>query len=186
MIQLAISWGAKVITTASTSAEFNFLQSLSPQIDRVIDLASENFVDVVMEETDHMGVDLLVHVDIVKFADPLTNPTCSFDLSSIKKRDYIKCLAPQGTWIVSTELQLDPPETALLLMKSASVAFLLDQTWLLAPSQSGRLLHILNDLLDKVSRGILRVKIAQSVPLERARQAIKEADAHLGCTLLKP
>jgi NADPH:quinone reductase-like Zn-dependent oxidoreductase len=186
LIQLALSWGAKVITTASTSAEFNFLQGLSTQIDRVIDLSSENFVNAIMEETNSMGVDLLIHSDVVKMGETPSSATCSFDLSSIPKRDYIKCLAPHGMWVTSTELQLDPPESTLLLLKSGSISFLCDQTWLLAPSQSGRLLHILSDLLDKVSRGLVRIKIAQTFSLERVRQALKELDTQVGCILVKP
>lgn len=82
-------------------------------------------------------------------------------------------------------MQLDPPESRLLLLKGASLSFLFDQLWLLAPTQQGRMLHVLNDILDKVSRGLVKPKIAQVYPLERARQALKDADNQIGSIILK-
>eukprot|EP00466_Bigelowiella_natans_P007397 jgi/Bigna1/143637/aug1.80_g18345 len=61
--------------------------------------------------------------------------------------------------------QLSESESFQLFMRSASVAFLFEHAWLLAPKQHGKYLHILKDLMEKLGAKAIKPVIAKVGPL---------------------
>ena len=73
------------------------------------------------------------------------------------KGQLVRCLAVRGQWVTSQpKLQLDPPDTHLLMMKGASLHFLFEHTWLLSGAQQGDYLHILQSTMSKLEDGTLK------------------------------
>lgn len=132
-----------------------------------------------MEESGQMGVDHLIQLD------PLQSLTPSSSTNAIRRLDLIHALAPQGTWVCGEALQLDPPESTILLRKGASLAFCFQPVWLLAPTQQGRFLHVLDTIMDLASRGILKTRAITTYPLERARLALRDLDSKPGKLVLR-
>mmetsp|Transcript_28906 Transcript_28906/g.56264 ORF Transcript_28906/g.56264 Transcript_28906/m.56264 type:complete len:186 (+) Transcript_28906:700-1257(+) len=92
----------------------------------------------------------------------------------VKKSVIIRCLAVHGRWITSnTHLQLHPHESLQLAMRSASLCFLFEQTWLLSPKQQGKYLHILEDLMQGLKKKVLKPLVAKRIKLEEVRSALK-------------
>lgn len=172
-IQLATQWGAKVITTASSQEEHMFLEKLNPPVAQIIDIGTRSniLVSSVMEETGGIGVDVVIdngvrlftqEEDIQDMQDRRKYPT-------LHKHDVISCLGMSGKWITSQiDLQLDPADSQQLFLRGASVNFLFENVWTLTYAQHGRYQHILQDIMYKLDRGLLRTKIAQTVSIEEA------------------
>jgi hypothetical protein len=73
------------------------------------------------------------------------------------KNQLIKCLAIRGQWVTSQpKLQLDPPDSHLLMLKGASLHFLFEPTWLLSGAQQGDYLQILQSVVSKLEDGALK------------------------------
>lgn len=73
------------------------------------------------------------------------------------KNQLIKCLAVRGQWVTSQpKLQLDPPDSHLLMLKGASLHFLFEPTWLLSGAQQGDYLQILQSIVSKLEDGTLK------------------------------
>eukprot|EP01121_Diplochlamys_sp_Union-15-3_P002719 TRINITY_DN1246_c0_g1_i1.p1 TRINITY_DN1246_c0_g1~~TRINITY_DN1246_c0_g1_i1.p1 ORF type:complete len:334 (-),score=58.29 TRINITY_DN1246_c0_g1_i1:103-1104(-) len=173
-LQLASHWGAKIITTGTTSQEFNYLKQIKADIVRIIDLNSENLVETVMEETGSLGVDFI-----------LENP--DFAITSkynISRRDFIKCLAVHGTWVTCNQLQLDPPDTKQLFLKDASVVFCFEPSWLLSQSQQGRYLHVLSDLAKMLSTKTIKCSIHSTVTLDKVKEVVGSEAPLVGTTVI--
>lgn len=174
-IQLAHIWGAKVLATASSEEEVIYLQSLQQSIANVVDLRStkKRLLDICMDETGGLGVDCVIdngglhQDDFVREQGDLSAPNVK--TSSPSKHDVISCLAVAGRWITCLhDLQLDPPDSQLLYLKGASVSFLFEHSWILSRGQQGRYLHILNDIMEKLSTSVIRPVIHHTVSLEDA------------------
>jgi len=173
-IQLAALWGAKIIAVVNTEEQHNFLQSHCPNtFSRIINLSSEKLFETVMEETGNRGVDFIL--------DNISKQQPNF------RHDLFRCLAVHGTFVSSSALQLDPPDAQLLLLKNASLSFLFESCWLLAPDQHGRYLHILTDLMEKLSNGQIKCHIAQTFPLEQIKEAHQLLErTEIGKIIIKP
>ena len=73
------------------------------------------------------------------------------------KNQLIKCLAIRGQWVTTQpKLQLDPPDSHLLMLKGASLHFLFEPTWLLSGAQQGDYLQILQSVVSKLEDGTLK------------------------------
>ena len=73
------------------------------------------------------------------------------------KNQLIKCLAVGGQWVTSQpKLQLDPPDSHLLMMKGASLHFLYEPVWQLSGARQGDYLHILQSTMAKLEDGTLK------------------------------
>lgn len=174
-IQLAHIWGVKVLATASSEEEVIYLQSVSPSIANVIDLRNtkKSLVDTCMDETGGLGIDCVIDNGVLHQDDSVRELG---DLSALNgkmslptKHDVISCLAVAGRWITSLQdLQLDPPDSQLLFLKGASVSFLFEYSWVLSRGQQGRYLHILADIMEKLSSSVIRPVIHHTVSLEDA------------------
>uniref|UniRef100_T1IY46 Enoyl reductase (ER) domain-containing protein n=1 Tax=Strigamia maritima TaxID=126957 RepID=T1IY46_STRMM len=190
VIQLCHHSSAKVICTASTDDEKLYLDGLDPQPGAkqnhsqqlqffyghffsalVIDLKNKinNLKNACLEETDFNMFTKDEEQYSIHDKHSLYIPT---------KHDLISILAVGGHWITSApNLQLDPPNAKLLYLRGASVSFLFAQTWLLSPSKQGRYQRILNlnlnDVMDKLAKGIIRPNIHHTVSIEHSVEALK-------------
>jgi len=72
----------------------------------------------------------------------------------------------------------------LLFLKGASISFIFEQSWLLGGSQQGRVLHILSDLMEKVSKEEIVPKVTKSFVLEKIREAHRTLDSNTVGTLI--
>ena len=94
LIQLASLWNLTVITTSRSEYESESLKCLNASISKVIELDKENLLDSLMEETSHLGVDIII--------EPANLPdNLIFDTETL-----IKCLTFSGSLISSRNLQV--------------------------------------------------------------------------------
>nr|XP_020462310.1 quinone oxidoreductase-like protein 1 isoform X2 [Monopterus albus] len=176
-IQLACYHGVKVLTTSHSPQKHTFLQQLRPSIARVIpvDNGSSDLLPVVMEETGGLGVDIVIDSGV-----RLQEEEESEEAKLLPhKHDIISVLGVGGHWVTShQDLQLDPPDCRLLFLKSASVSFLNPEVWTASSAQQGRYLHILKDVVEKMSAGVLRPEPEEAVPRYEATVAMETVQLH--------
>uniref|UniRef100_A0A8C5T5Y3 Crystallin zeta like 1 n=1 Tax=Malurus cyaneus samueli TaxID=2593467 RepID=A0A8C5T5Y3_9PASS len=143
-IQLAQHRGAKVISTAHSLEDKQYLERLRPSVARVIDV-SHGKIDVAescLEETGGLGVDIVLDAG-VRLYSAEDEPTSKSQLLP-HKHDIITLLGVGGRWItMEKNLQLDPPDSHSLFLKGATVSFLNDEIWNLSNVQQGKYLDIL-------------------------------------------
>ncbi|XP_061767376.1 quinone oxidoreductase-like protein 1 [Nerophis ophidion] len=171
-IQLACYHGVKVLTTAHSQQQQAFLEQLRPAVARVIPVSKNwsDLVPAVLEETGGLGVD--VAVDSGVRLQEKEEPEESRLLPH--KHDIISVLAVGGHWVTShQDLQLDPPDCRLMFLKSASLSFLNPEAWAAAGAQQGRYLHILRDMMEKMSAGVLRPQAEAAVSVQEALVAME-------------
>ena len=73
------------------------------------------------------------------------------------KHQLVRCLAVRGQWVTSQpKLQLDPPDSHMLMMKGASLHFLFEPTWLLSGAQHGDYLQVLQSTMSKLEDGTIK------------------------------
>ncbi|CAJ1066791.1 quinone oxidoreductase-like protein 1 [Xyrichtys novacula] len=170
-IQLACYHGVKVLTTSHTPQTHTFLEQLRPSVARVIPVYkdSSDLVSVVLEETGGLGVDIVIDSGV------RLQEESSEDMMLLPhKHDIISVLGVGGHWVTSHKnLQLDPPDCRLLFLKSASMTFLNHEVWTASSAQQGRYLHILKDIVEKMSVGVLRPQPEEAVPLYEATVAME-------------
>jgi len=122
-VQLASLLGVRVLASASSAEEINYLEDLNVKIARVIDTTSTSLLEAVMEETGGLGVDAIL------------------DASNIPQDPdvMINCLAVHGRWTHSNrDLQMDPPDSERMFFKSITVGYMFEQSWVLSSGQQGR------------------------------------------------
>ncbi|XP_077469262.1 quinone oxidoreductase-like protein 1 [Stigmatopora argus] len=173
-IQLACYYGVKVLTTSHSQEQHAFLEKLRPSLVRVIPVFKNpsDLLPAIMEETGGLGVDIVVDqgVSLHEKEELTLHP---------HKHDIITALAVGGHWVTShQDLQLDPPDSRLMFLKSASLSFLNPQVWLASSFQQGRYLHILKDIVEKMSAGILRPQPEEPRPLQEAAAAMEDLQLH--------
>lgn len=169
-IQLAQSWGAKVITTANSEEEMIFLESFQPEIGKIIDYRKPNIslFNISLEETGGAGVDCIIDNGVQQYSEEFSGDSDACNRIP-SKHDIIMCLAVGGTWITSQQdLQLDPPNSKILYLKGASISFLFKDAWTLSRGQQGRYLHILTDVLEKVENGAIKPMVHHTVSFDDA------------------
>ena len=96
----------------------------------------------------------------------LEQETCRYeyeDQSSLStilpptKHQLVSCLATRGQWVTRQHnLQLDPPESQLLLMKGASLHFLFESGWALSGAHQGDYLLMLKNIVSRIEDGTLK------------------------------
>lgn len=158
LIQLASNWGVNVYVVVRSIEEEKILLNLQIINLKVLVIQPDcDLYDVAMEETDGLGFDHIV---------------CTS--TNVSNRDIIRSLAVHGTWVTTESLQLDPPESTVLLQKNANISFLCGNTWLLAPTQQGRLVHIMKDILETVATGSLRISAFKTFTIDNINKAFCE------------
>ncbi|XP_041803912.1 quinone oxidoreductase-like protein 1 isoform X2 [Chelmon rostratus] len=172
-IQLACYHGAKVLTTSHSPQKHTFLEQLRPSVAKVIPVynSSSDLLPVVLEETGGLGVDIIIDSGVRLHGEEEESEGTKL---LPHKHDIISVLGVGGHWVTShKDLQLDPPDCRLLYLKSASVTFLNHEVWTASSAQQGRYLHILKDIVDKMSAGVLRPQPEEAVPLYEATVAME-------------
>ncbi|XP_056147565.1 quinone oxidoreductase-like protein 1 [Lampris incognitus] len=170
-IQLASYHGVKVLTTSHSPQQHTLLEQLKPSIARVIPVydSSSDLLSLVLEETGGLGVDIVVDTGVRLWEEEEPEERTLLP----HKHDIISVLGVGGQWVTSCQdLQLDPPDSRLLYLKSASVSFLNSEVWTASSAKQGRYLHILKDIVEKMSTGILRPQPEEAVPLYEATVAM--------------
>ncbi|KAM8976044.1 quinone oxidoreductase-like protein 1 [Pelodytes ibericus] len=168
-VQLSHHRGATVITTAHSDEDKQYLEKLQPSAARVLDLSKGNvdLAESCLEETSGLGADIVVDAGVIlyKKGDSVTKPPLL-----PHKHDIITLLSVGSHWVTREEdLQLDPPNSHSLFLKGASLSFLNDEMWNLSNAMQGKYLHILKDVMEKLSSGILRPRLDEPVPLYEAK-----------------
>lgn len=134
---------------------------------------------MVLEETGGLGVDIVVDCGVRLHESQEEEEEEERKLLP-HKHDLISVLGVGGHWVTSHKnLQLDPPDCRLLHLKSASVSFLNPEVWTASSAQQGRYLHILKDIVEKMSAGVLRPQTEEAVPLYEATVAMETVQRHL-------
>lgn len=177
-IQLACYHGVKVLTTSHSPQKHAFLEQLRPSVARVVPVYNgSDLLSEVLEETGGLGVDIVVDSG-VRLQDKEDEQSEESKFLP-HKHDLISVLGVSGHWVTShQDLQLDPPDCRLLHLKSASVSFLNPEVWTASSSQQGRFLHILKDVMEKMSTGVLRPQPEEALPLYEATVAMETVQRH--------
>ncbi|XP_051870156.1 quinone oxidoreductase-like protein 1 isoform X1 [Pristis pectinata] len=182
VIQLAHHRGAKIISTAHNNEDKKYLEGLRPTVGirqpliaRVINLSDSkvDLVDSCLEETGGLGVNIVVDCGvIVQLYSKEDEPAVKQHLPH--KHDILSLLAVAGHWITTEgNLQLDPPDSRLLFCKGASISFLNEEVWQLSNMQQGKYLHILKDVMEKLSIGTFRPQLDEPIPIYEATVAME-------------
>ncbi|XP_028458550.1 quinone oxidoreductase-like protein 1 isoform X2 [Perca flavescens] len=175
-IQLACHHGVKVLTTSHSPQKHTFLEQLRPSVVKVIPVynGSSDLLPVVLEETGGLGVDIVIDSG-VRLHEEESEKTKLLP----HKHDIISVLGVGGHWVTShKDLQLDPPDCRFLYLKSASLTFLNHEVWTASSAQQGRYLHILKDIVEKMSAGVLRPQPEETVPLYEATVTMATVQRH--------
>ncbi|XP_078787763.1 quinone oxidoreductase-like protein 1 isoform X2 [Oryzias latipes] len=190
-IQLASYCGLKVLATSNSAEEQAFLEQLRPAVARVIPVynGSSDLLSAVLEETGGLGVDAVIDSGVCLFIEEKLLP---------HKHDIISMLSAGGTWVTSHQDLQGRLEFAshsqpwslesrriLLLSKQRKLGLeallFVDQVfpsippalwkipvWTTSSAQQGRYLHILKDVIEKMSTGVLRPRPQEAMPLYEA------------------
>ncbi|NWH77339.1 QORL1 protein, partial [Piaya cayana] len=178
-IQLAQHRGAKVISTAHSLEDKQYLERLRSPVARVIDV-SNGKIDVAescLEETGGLGVDIVLDAGVKLYSAEDESTSKSQLLPH--KHDIITLLSVRGHWITTEKnLQLDPPDSHSLFLKGATVSFLNDEIWNLSNIQQGKYLYILSirileDIMEKLSSSVFRPQLDEPIPLYEAKVSME-------------
>ncbi|XP_064503248.1 quinone oxidoreductase-like protein 1 isoform X1 [Pseudopipra pipra] len=173
-VQLAQHRGAKVICTAHSLEDKQFLERLRPPVARVIDVAHGK-IDVAescLEETGGLGVHIVLDAGVKLYS--AEDESASKSQLLPHKHDIITLLGVGGHWITTEKnLQLDPPDSHSLFLKGATVSFLNDEIWNLSNVQQGKYLSILEDIMEKLSSGVFRPQLDEPIPLYEAKVSME-------------
>ncbi|KAJ8388526.1 hypothetical protein AAFF_G00132400 [Aldrovandia affinis] len=172
VLQLAHSHGVKVLASALSPEDQLFLEQLRPNIGvresvvaRVINEHDPkvDLVESCLEETGGLGVDIVLDAGVRLYDE---EPAARRLLPH--KHDIITLLGVGGHWITAEDsLQLDPPDSRSLFLKGASLSFLNEEVWGVSRARQGRYLHIMRDVVEKLSSGTLR-PLLEAVPMYEA------------------
>jgi len=132
-MQVAHQLGLSVVAACSASSEATVLESRFPGVRVVVISSEDDLANAVMRVTDGLGVDCVYE-------------SLQSELGPEQRRARIACLAAHGTWCISRECQLDPPESKALLLRAAKLSFVFPEAWLLSPLFKGRVMHILAEI----------------------------------------
>ncbi|KAM5281179.1 quinone oxidoreductase-like protein 1 [Ctenodactylus gundi] len=188
-IQLAHHRGARVISTACSLEDKQYLERLRPPLARVIDVSNGkvHVAESCLEETGGLGVDIVLDAGVRLYSKD-DEPAVKSQLLP-HKHDIITLLSVGGHWVTTEEnLQLDPPDSHCLFLKGATVAFLNDEVWNLSNGQQGKYLYILffywrdflprnlrilKDVVQKLSAGVFRPQLDEPIPLYEAKVSME-------------
>uniref|UniRef100_UPI00398F6A16 quinone oxidoreductase-like protein 1 isoform X2 n=1 Tax=Pristiophorus japonicus TaxID=55135 RepID=UPI00398F6A16 len=173
VVQLAHHRGAKVISTAGTLEDKKYLEGLRPTVARAINLSDRkvDLVDSCLEETGGLGVNIVVDCGVRLYSKE-DEPAAKQHLPH--KHDILSLLAVAGHWVTTEEnLQLDPPDSQFLFRKGATISFLNEEVWQLSNMQQGKYLHILKDVMEKLSSGTFRPQLDEPIPIYEATVAME-------------
>eukprot|EP01104_Vermistella_antarctica_P017430 TRINITY_DN6177_c0_g1_i1.p1 TRINITY_DN6177_c0_g1~~TRINITY_DN6177_c0_g1_i1.p1 ORF type:complete len:351 (-),score=58.55 TRINITY_DN6177_c0_g1_i1:51-1103(-) len=165
LCQVAAAWGVKVIrATPSRPAGSTLAPLLS--VDGVFEFScADELQKYVLAETGGMGVDHIADFPDSQGRTVVATP--SLPTEEVQNA-LIRCLAPHGHWIDASAPpeQIDPPQLQQLWSKDCTVSYSFEAVWLLAASQQGRYLRLMNELMEYLVAG--KVKPPQHSTLKMA------------------
>jgi putative PIG3 family NAD(P)H quinone oxidoreductase len=169
-IQLAARAGARVFTTAGTAAKLDVCRELGAW---GINYRDEDFVEVVRQETDGAGVDVVL--------DNMGATYLMRNVDALATGGRLVVIGMQG----GTKAELD---LGKLLRKRASVhATTLRSRPATGPGGKAEIVAaVLHDVWPDVERGVVRPIVDRRLPMARAAEAhaVVEASEHIGKVLL--
>ncbi|XP_018614255.1 quinone oxidoreductase-like protein 1 isoform X1 [Scleropages formosus] len=181
-IQVAHYHGVKVLATALSLQDQQLLEQLRPSVGaqepviaRVIGVwdGKVDLVEACMEETGGLGVDIIIDSGVRLYEE---EPTGQHMLPH--KHDLISVLGVGGHWVTTEcSLQLDPPDSHSLFLRGASLSFLNEEVWGASRSSQGKYLHILREVVEKLSTGTLRLQLDEPVPFYEATVSMEMVQA---------
>lgn len=157
-IQLAKRAGATVIATASSNEKLARLEALG--LDHGINYAADDFVERVNQLTDSLGVDVVV--------DSVGGEVLVRSVEVLRHRGTLVSVgeaARAGSSIEARSLWARNTTLRGVFLGEALV------------TEYARIHPMIQDLLDEVARGVLRVEIDRSFPLHEAAAAHRYAES---------
>jgi len=70
-----------------------------------------------------------------------------------------------------SNVQIDPPASSILMLKSIKLSFAFEQTWVLSGAQQGIFLHLFADFMEKLGEGLISSRIDKIFKLDRISEA---------------
>lgn len=179
-VQLANSYGARVITTAHSADELSYLESLQLENLVIVDSREvdgrEQLLERIMQETLQLGVDIVVDQANIKqqVGDSAAENTVDTPSSFLSADDLSLLLAVGGRFVTQQlDLQVGVDLSRKLMLRCCSVSFLFVQSWLLSGSQLGRYQHVLLDAADKLQQQLIRPNVHHTVPFHEVTGALE-------------
>lgn len=215
ILQLCELLGAKVIAAVKSPDEAAVAKKLYPSLLCVIDMSStQNLMEVCLQETGGLGVDCIIDDGVIpsyQLTDFLIEPaplrkqleqeTCRYEYEVVMptsptnappsfptKHQLISCLAARGQWVTTQpRLQLDPPESQLLLMKGASLHFLFEPVWGLSGAHQGHYLQTMKTIMARLDDKTLKPYVFKTVRLEQVCEELVRLGSYgIGKVVMKP
>nr|XP_008515361.1 PREDICTED: quinone oxidoreductase-like protein 1 isoform X9 [Equus przewalskii]XP_023485854.1 quinone oxidoreductase-like protein 1 isoform X10 [Equus caballus] len=202
-IQLAHHRGARVISTACSLEDKQYLERLRPSLARVIDLSNgkAHVAESCLEETGGLGVDIVLDAGVRLYSKD--------DEPAVKlqplphKHDIITLLGVGGHWVTTEEnLQVQhhfctkrmsvTKKNACLLSWILQIAIAFssrEQRWLSLTMKFGIcqtynreniFLRILKDVMEKLSAGVFRPQLDEPIPLYEAKVSMEVVQKNQG------
>jgi putative PIG3 family NAD(P)H quinone oxidoreductase len=172
-IQLAVRAGARVFTTAGTPAKLEVCRELGAEV--TVNYRDEDFVERVREETDGVGVDVVL--------DNMGARYLARNVDALAVGGRLVVIGMQG----GTRAELD---LGKLLAKRASVAATaLRSRPATGPGGKAEIVAAVRaEVWPDVERGVVRPIVDRRLPMSRAAEAhrVVEASEHVGKVLLLP
>ncbi len=194
-LQVALQLGLLPVAVCAAASEATVLESRFPGVRVVVvppplqqqDMQEQNAGEEQSQSNRQGGYEELLASAVMRITDGL-GADCVFEstqrvLGPRERRARISCLAVHGTWCVSREMQLDPPESKALLMRAAKVAYVYPEAWLHSPLLKGRLMHVLAE----IAKGQLSLSTIDRFPLSKvalAKEAVIRGDGAVVVTIV--
>ncbi|MCL4764693.1 MAG: quinone oxidoreductase [Hyphomicrobiaceae bacterium] len=170
---IACQWakhlGATIIGTAGSPEKMKLAQEHG--CTHVIDYRTEDFAARTKEITKGRGVDV-VYDSVGKDTFP----------------GSLDCLKPRGLWVSFGNASGPVPKLDILTLAAKGSLYATRPTLVTYTARREDLVASANDLFDVVGRGIVKISVNQTYPLEHAAQAHRDLEARktTGSTILLP
>ena len=168
----------------------------------------DNIEQYIMQETGGMGVDAVLldgtigssnedvsmldaFISILGLNGTIVMPHCPFGPTSNQddQSSYQSSNSEDNSddYYTTPISQLNMAHYKNLYMKNGRVAFLFEQSYVLSCAQQGRYLHMLTQLIQQVNSNTIDIKIANTFPLEKVREAHRRVEQYpnIGKIVLK-
>lgn len=164
-LQLARCYDVRTFASVADEEEEEMLRTMMTLGVARISSNPRYLRNFVIEETGGLGADVIIDCGVL--------PNSDVSKSKPTKHDVITSLAVCGRWVTSqSDLQLDPPDSELLHLKSGSLLYLSPQSLLLSNYRQDRVLHIISDVIKKADEAKLRPHLMKVLPPEELDHSI--------------
>lgn len=166
-LQLACLFKCKVMCTVSCDNEEKLLKDILKEKKVRIYPSHEYMKNAVLEESENVGVDVIVDCEGIATTQKNATTAESFDCSKPTKHDIISCLGVSGKWITSSQdLELTSHDSKMLCMKNASISYQFYDSIVVSMSKQNKILHILSEVLQKAESSLLTPYLMDNISIE--------------------